>query len=101
MTVELKQWLCIEQEESPFLCSNPSFVLGIVGLTGLTSYLGIREKAHITSGANQAVVVSGAAGACGMAAGQVSFYYISTCWCPNINMHTLFTCFMNFSLHQS
>ena len=38
----------------------------------MTSYLGIREKAHIISGSNQAVVVSGAAGACGMAAGQVS-----------------------------
>ena len=47
--------------------------MGIIGITGLTSYLGIREKAHIRSGANQAVVVSGAAGACGMAAGQVSF----------------------------
>ena len=41
-------------------------------MTSLTSFLGIREKAHITPGANQSVVVSGAAGACGMAAGQVS-----------------------------
>ena len=43
-----------------------------MGITGLTSFVGIREKAHIKGGANQAVVVSGAAGACGMAAGQVS-----------------------------
>ena len=47
-------------------------MLGIVGITGLTSYIGIREKAHINSGSNQAMVISGAAGACGMAAGQVS-----------------------------
>ena len=43
-----------------------------MGLTGLTSYIGLKEKAHIEPGANQVVVISGAAGACGMAAGQVS-----------------------------
>ena len=63
------------QERSLFLCSNPSLLLGIVGMTSLTSFLGIREKAHITPGANQSVVVSGAAGACGMAAGQVSKFF--------------------------
>ena len=42
-----------------------------MGLTGLTSYIGLKEKAHIEPGANQVVVISGAAGACGMAAGQV------------------------------
>jgi len=47
-------------------------LLGIIGITGLTSYIGIKEKAHINSGSNQAMVISGAAGACGMAAGQVS-----------------------------
>ena len=70
----------IYQEESPYLCSNPSLLLGIVGITGLTSFFGIKEKAHIKSGANQTVVISGAAGACGIAAGQVknclSFYGI-------------------------
>ena len=40
-------------------------------MTGLTGILGIREKAHIIPGKNQTVVVSGAAGACGTAAGQV------------------------------
>ena len=61
----------VQQEASPFLCSNPSLLLGIVGLTGLTSYIGLKEKAHIKPGANQAVVISGAAGACRIAAGQV------------------------------
>ena len=41
-------------------------------MTGLTGILGIREKAHIVPGKNQTVVVSGAAGACGTAAGQVA-----------------------------
>ena len=40
-------------------------------MTGLTGILGIREKADIVPGNNQTVVVSGAAGACGTAAGQV------------------------------
>ncbi|XP_068756462.1 prostaglandin reductase 2-like [Montipora capricornis] len=62
----------LSKESSPFLCSNPSLLLGIVGMTGLTSYFGIREKAHIKSGTNQSVVISGAAGACGMAAGQIA-----------------------------
>ena len=48
-------------------------------MTSLTSFLGIREKAHITPGANQSVVVSGAAGACGMAAGQVSKFSSLSC----------------------
>ncbi|KAJ7391397.1 hypothetical protein OS493_018441 [Desmophyllum pertusum] len=62
----------LNKEESPFLCSHPSLLLGIVGITGLTSYIGIKEKAHIKPGAEQAVVISGAAGACGMAAGQIA-----------------------------
>ncbi|XP_078372282.1 prostaglandin reductase 2-like [Oculina patagonica] len=62
----------LNKEESPFLCSKPSLLLGIVGIPGLTSYFGIKEKAHIEPGANQTVVISGAAGACGIAAGQIA-----------------------------
>lgn len=49
--------------------SHLSYFLGAVGMTGLTSLLGVREKGHVTKG--QTMVVSGAAGACGSIAGQI------------------------------
>lgn len=51
--------------------SHLSYVLGAVGMPGLTALLGVREKGHVTPGTHQTTVISGAAGACGWIAGQV------------------------------
>ncbi|KAK3591542.1 hypothetical protein CHS0354_041587 [Potamilus streckersoni] len=50
---------------------HPSLALSCLGLTGLTAYLGIKVKGNIKPGANQTLVVSGAAGATGSLAGQI------------------------------
>ncbi|KAM3871090.1 prostaglandin reductase 2-like [Diretmus argenteus] len=48
-----------------------SYFLGAADMTGLTAIFGVREKGHVTKGANQTLVVSGAAEVCGAIAGQV------------------------------
>lgn len=63
---------CQLQKVEPALKSTPQLVLSLFGLTGLTAHLGVKEMGHVTSGANQTVVVSGAAGATGNLAGQIA-----------------------------
>jgi NADPH-dependent curcumin reductase len=48
----------------------PTTALGILGLTGVTAYFGMREVGRIKEG--DVVVVSGAAGATGSTAGQIA-----------------------------
>src|SRR6266446_7873158 len=48
----------------------PNLALGLLGLNGLTAYLGITEVGQVNAG--ETVVVSGAAGATGSVAGQIA-----------------------------
>jgi NADPH-dependent curcumin reductase CurA len=50
---------------------QPTLALSLLGVTGLTAYLGLVEKGHLTARSGQTVVVSAAAGSTGSFAGQV------------------------------
>ncbi|KAL8565153.1 hypothetical protein ACOMHN_003940 [Nucella lapillus] len=51
---------------------QPSLALSLLGGTGLTAYLGMAERGHLTPDGGQTVVISAAAGATGSIAGQVA-----------------------------
>ncbi|KAH3846044.1 prostaglandin reductase 2-like isoform X3 [Dreissena polymorpha] len=51
---------------------KPQLVLSLFGITGLTSYLGVKERGQLSADTKQTFVVSGAAGACGNLAGQIA-----------------------------
>ena len=71
-----QEWL-VASDEAPLLPVNevpgvesPSAYLGVLGMTGLTAWVGIREIARPQEG--ETVVVSAAAGAVGSVAGQLA-----------------------------
>ncbi|XP_015206492.1 prostaglandin reductase 2 isoform X4 [Lepisosteus oculatus] len=67
-----KDWFFLLFQLDPQLVDGHlSYFLGAVGMPGLTALLGVREKGHVTAGAGQTIVISGAAGACGSLAGQI------------------------------
>jgi NADPH-dependent curcumin reductase CurA len=71
-----QEWL-VASDEAPLLpvtevpgVESPSAYLGVLGMTGLTAWVGIREIAKPKEG--ETVVVSAAAGAVGSVAGQLA-----------------------------
>ena len=65
---------CIEKEENlkkvDTLAFPPSYYLGVLGMPGLTAYFGITDIGKPEKG--ETVLISGAAGAVGLVAGQIS-----------------------------
>lgn len=62
-----------ERSEFVYKCSSgfsDEDLLGILGITGLTAYFGVREVGNLQSG--YTVVVGGASGACGSIVGQLA-----------------------------
>lgn len=61
----------LEKVDPSMVDGHLSYFLGAVGMPGLTALFGVREKGHVTRGAGQTMVISGASGACGSLAGQI------------------------------
>ncbi len=62
-----------ERSEFVYKCSpgySEEWLLGVLGITGLTAYFGLRETGGIQAG--ETMVVGGATGACGVIIGQLA-----------------------------
>eukprot|EP00795_Rhopilema_esculentum_P016325 gene16325-7714_t len=68
----------VNKIENDVVKSNASQCLGLFGITGLTSLLGLKHFGNIKQGKSQTIVISGAAGACGSAAGQIARIFGAT-----------------------
>lgn len=70
-TYDVMDGSLLQKVDPGMVDGHVSYFLGAVGMPGLTAFFGVREKGHVTAGAQQTMVVSGAAGACGSVAGQI------------------------------